>query len=85
MSDTYSKRCWFTFPSRVQVEQPVIWRMSQKFPNVIFDIRQASVQNEIGIMAVLLTGKEDEVKSAIEFMRANGVMVEPIEKSVVEG
>jgi L-aspartate semialdehyde sulfurtransferase ferredoxin len=82
---TYSKRCWFTFPTRNQVEQPIIWQMSQKFPGVSFDIRQASVQNEIGIMAVLLTGKEPEVKAAIEFVRSKGVMVEPIEKSVVEG
>ena len=82
---TYSKRCWFTFPTRNQVEQPIIWQMSRKFPDVMFDIRQASVQNEIGIMAVLLSGKEEEVNAAMEFMRSRGVTVEPIEKSVVEG
>jgi hypothetical protein len=82
---SYSKRCWFTFPTRNQVEQPIIWQMSQKFPGVSFDIRQASVQNEIGIMAVLLTGAESDVKAAIDFVRGKGVMVEPIEKSVVEG
>ena len=81
----YSKRCWFTFPTRTQVEQPIIWQMSRKFPDVSFDIRQASVQHEIGIMAVLLTGKEAEVNGAIEFLRSQGVTVEPIEKSVVEG
>ena len=82
---TYSRRCWFTFPSRMQVEQPIIWQMSRKFPEVMFDIRQASVQHEIGIMAVLLSGKEEEVKGAIDFLRSAGVTVEPIEKSVVEG
>jgi hypothetical protein len=81
----YSKRCWFTFPTRTQVEQPIIWQMSRKFPEVSFDIRQASVQNEIGIMAVLLSGPEQDVKDAISFLRARGVTVEPIEKSVVEG
>jgi ABC-type methionine transport system ATPase subunit len=85
MSATYSKRCWFTFPTRSQVEQPIIWQMSRKFPDVSFDIRQASVQNEIGIMAVLLSGNEEEVLAAMNFLRAKGVMVEPIEKSVVEG
>ena len=80
-----SKRCWFTFPTRSQVEQPIIWQMSRKFPNVSFDIRQASVQNEIGIMAVLLTGDPSDVQAAIEFLRSKGVTVEPIEKSVVEG
>lgn len=85
MDTSFSRRCWFTFPTRTQVEQPIIWLMSRKFPEVSFDIRQASVQNEIGIMAVLLQGKKDEVLAAIEFMRSKGVTVEPIEKSVVEG
>ncbi|HVZ17955.1 MAG TPA: NIL domain-containing protein [Terriglobales bacterium] len=85
MADTFSKRCWFTFPTRQQVEQPILWQMSRKFPDVSFDIRQASVQNEIGIMAVLLTGQREQVLAAMEFMRSKGVTVEPIEKSVVEG
>jgi ABC-type methionine transport system ATPase subunit len=85
MANPFSRRCWFTFPTRSQVEQPIIWQMSRKFPEVSFDIRQASVQHEIGIMAVLLTGPEADVKSAIEFVRSCGVTVEPIEKSVVEG
>ena len=85
MTDSFSRRCWFTFPTRSQVAQPIIWQMSRKFPEVSFDIRQASVQNEIGIMAVLLTGPETDVKAAIEFLRSRGVTVEPIEKSVVEG
>jgi hypothetical protein len=85
MADTYSKRCWFTFPTRSQVEQPIIWQMSRTYPNVMFDIRQASVQNEIGIMAVLLSGPEADVLAAMDFLRSKGVTVEPIEKSVVEG
>ncbi|HXE51870.1 MAG TPA: NIL domain-containing protein [Tepidisphaeraceae bacterium] len=82
---SYSKRCWFTFPTKAQVEQPIIWQMSRKFPDVVFDIRQASVQHEIGIMAVLLTGSEQDVTAAMHFVRSKGVTVEPIEKSVVEG
>jgi hypothetical protein len=82
---SFSRRCWFTFPTRGEVEQPIIWQMSRKFPEMVFDIRQASVQNEIGIMAVLLSGAESDVKGAIEFVRSKGVTVEPIEKSVVEG
>ena len=85
MSQQSSKRVWLTFPTRTEVEQPIIWQMSRTFPDVSFDIRQASVQNEIGIMAVLFSGKSDEVVKAIEFLRSRGVTVEPIEKSVVEG
>ena len=85
MTALYSRRCWFTFQSRLEVEQPIIWQMSRRFPDVSFDIRQASVQNEIGIMAVLLSGEEAEVNAAMQFVRSKGVLVEPIEKSVVEG
>ena len=85
MAEGYSKRVWLTFPTRNEVEQPIIWQMSRKFPEVSFDIRQASVQNEIGIMAVLFSGDEAEVKQALEFLRSKGVTVEPIEKSVIEG
>lgn len=81
----YSRKFWFTFPTRTQVEKPIIWQMSRKFPDVVFDIRQASVQHEIGIMAVLLSGPEADVKSAVEFLRGQGLTIEPIEKSVVEG
>ncbi len=85
MAAQASKRCWFTFPTRTEVEKPIIWQMSRKFPEVSFDIRQASVNQQIGIMAVLLTGPATDVQGAIEFVRAAGVTVEPIEKSVVEG
>ena len=85
MPEQYSRRFWFTFPSRSQVEQPIIWQMSRRFPDVSFDIRQASVQNEIGIMAVLLSGAEPDVNAAVQFLRSKGVQVDPIEKSVVEG
>ena len=85
MANQVQKRCWFTFPSKAQVEKPIIWQMSRKYPEVSFDIRQASVNNEIGIMAVLLIGPSEDVVGAIEFLRSAGVLVEPIEKSVVEG
>src|SRR5882724_2784809 len=80
-----SKRVWLTFPTSAEVEQPIIWQMSRRYPDVSFDIRQASVQKSIGIMAVLFSGSEQDVQGAIEFVRSKGVTVEPIEKSVVEG
>lgn len=82
---TTSRKVWLTFPNRDEVEKPVIWRMSQAFPKVIFDIRQASVQESIGIMAVLLSGEASEVAGAITFLKDAGVQVEPIEKTVLEG
>ncbi len=80
-----ARKFWITFPTRTQVEKPIIWQMSRAYPDVSFDIRQASVQHEIGIMAVLLEGESEEVVAAVKFLRDAGVQVDPIEKSVVEG
>jgi hypothetical protein len=80
-----ARRCWLTFPTRTQVETPIIWRMSRRFPDVSFDIRQASVQHEIGIMAVLFQGPQPDLNNALQFLRDQGVTVEPIEKNVLEG
>ena len=55
-------------------------------PGVMFDIRQASVQKDIGIMAVLFEGEEDEIKAAHEFLKEQGVRVDPVEGgSIVAG
>ncbi|MGC8551397.1 MAG: NIL domain-containing protein [Phycisphaerae bacterium] len=79
------KRVWLTFGSKAMVETPALWRMSREYPEVIFDIRQASVTAEIGIMAVLFEGQQDDVAAALNLLQQLGVTVEPIEKSVVEG
>ncbi len=80
-----SKRVWLTFNGKAMVETPALWRMARQFPNVSFDIRQASVTAEIGIMAVLFEGESRDVAAALTFLREQGVTVEPIEGSVVEG
>jgi L-aspartate semialdehyde sulfurtransferase ferredoxin len=80
-----SRKCWLTYPNREVVEQPILWRMARAFPSVTFDIRQASVQEHIGIMAVLVQGPALDVEEAIQFLRNAGVQVDPIEKMIVEG
>ncbi len=80
-----SKRVWLTFSGKAMVETPALWRMARQFPDVSFDIRQASVTAEIGIMAVLFEGEDRDVTEALAFLREQGVAVDPIEGSVVEG
>lgn len=79
-----AKRVWFTFEDD-KVKTPCLWMMSRKYPDVSFDIRQASVKSDIGIMAVLLEGEEREIEAAIAYLRELGVGVEPVEKNVIEG
>ena len=82
---TTQKRVWLTFGNKGLVETPALWRMTSRFPDVSFDIRQASVTAEIGIMAVLFKGEIERVEAALQCLAEQGVTVEPIEKNVLEG
>ena len=73
-----TRKCWLTFEGGNQ-SQPRLWEMSQKFPEVVFDIRQASVNQEVGIMAVLFEGEEDDVQRALDHLYESGVKVDPVE------
>lgn len=75
---TSTRKCWLTFESGRQNE-PCLWKMSRKYPDVMFDIRQANVTKDIGIMAVLFSGDPDQVDAALEFLTQQGVKVDPVE------
>lgn len=72
------RKVWLTFegPSR---DQPCIWKMSRQFPQVVFDIRQASISDQVGIMAVQFQGAEDQVEAALATLQKMGVRVDPVE------
>ena len=71
-----TRRCWLTFEGGRQNE-PCLWKMSTKYPDVVFDIRQASVQKDIGIMAILFSGDEDQIQAALDHLVELGVKVDP--------
>ncbi len=48
-------RLWLMYPPRL-IQQPLIWQLTHKFP-VIANIRQASVNDEIGVVCLELDGK----------------------------
>ncbi|NBC10450.1 MAG: FeS-binding protein [Planctomycetes bacterium] len=73
-----TQKCWLTFEGGCQ-DQPCIWQMSQKFPEVVFDVRQASVGKAIGIIALKFTGDDDQIQGAIDYLQSLGVKVDPIE------
>ncbi len=73
-----SQKCWLTFEGGCQ-DQPCIWKMSRKFPEVCFDVRQANVGERIGIMALKFDGEEEDIAGAIAFLEEMGVRVDPVE------
>ena len=73
-----TRKCWLTFEGGCQ-DQPCLWKMSREHPDVSFDIRQASVGQRIGIMALQLAGEESEVEAAVAYLEKMGVKVDPVE------
>ena len=77
------QRLWLMYPPKL-IKKPFIWEVGHKF-KVVTNIRQASVTDEIGIVCLELDGKREEVKAAIKWLEKNGVNVEPVEISAIEG
>ncbi len=76
-------RLWLMYPPRL-IKQPFIWEVGHKF-KVVTNIRQASVNDEIGIVCLELGGARSEVQSAIKWLEKQGVNVEPVEISAIAG
>jgi hypothetical protein len=77
------KRVYLTYPPQL-VREPLVCRMYAEL-GVEFNLRTASVTDEIGIIGLELHGEPAAIEAAIEFFRRRGVRVEPIELDVVAG
>ena len=75
-------RVWLSYPPQ-KIKRPIIWELGHKF-DIITDIRQASVNDQIGIVCLELHGLRSEIKAGIAWLEKNGVRVEPVEINVIE-
>jgi len=80
--DQTRQKFYLTYPQRL-VREPLIYHLSRKF-DVVFNVRGASVNEEIGIIALELDGDPEIIEAAVAWLREQGVTVEPIEKNVIE-
>lgn len=76
------KRVYLTYPKE-QVKEPLLYRVGQLY-KVVTNIRQASVSDKIGLVALELDGEADEIEKAIQYFIDKGVKVEPIELDIIE-
>ena len=76
-------RYWLSFDAQ-RATQPFIYQMSRKY-DVVFNIRQASVTEDMGLMGIELEGDREVLKQAIAWLEGQGVAVEPVEINTIEG
>ncbi|MCL4872828.1 FeS-binding protein [bacterium] len=76
------KRVYLTYPKE-QVKEPLLYHVGRKF-EVVTNIRQATVSDKIGLVALELEGEPEEIEKAIQYLIEKGVKVEPIELDIIE-
>jgi L-aspartate semialdehyde sulfurtransferase ferredoxin len=77
------QRFWLNFDSK-GVTRPIIWEMSKKY-DVVFNIRNSSVTEEVGIIGLEFEGERETIKAAVKWLESVGVRVEPVEINTIEG
>lgn len=76
------ERVYLTFPKDL-VKEPIVCWLAKKF-DITFNIRGSTVTAEMGIVALEIDGERAEVDKSIKWLKDKGVIVEPIEKNVIE-
>lgn len=71
-----------TFQQKL-VKEPLTFQMAKKF-DIMPNIRRAKVTEKIGELVLELEGKEADLDKGIEFLRKEGVIVEPVVGDIVE-
>ncbi|WP_134390967.1 NIL domain-containing protein [Methylacidiphilum sp. Yel] len=77
------QRYWLSLDGNL-CKRPLIWELSRNF-DLIFNIRNASITGEIGIIGIELEGNPEVIKEAVSWLESQGVHVEPVEISTIEG
>jgi len=76
------ERYYLSYP-RELIKEPLLYQVVKKF-DIVFNIRGASVSEEMGLVAVEFEGSTEQIERALSWLRQAGVTVEPIEKNVIE-
>jgi L-aspartate semialdehyde sulfurtransferase ferredoxin len=76
------ERYYLTYP-RELIREPLLYHLVKKF-DLMFNIRGASVSEEMGLVAVEFEGGADQIERALAWLRQSGVTVETIDKNIIE-
>ncbi len=70
------------FPQRL-IKEPVIYQMSKKY-DVVFNLRRAKINEKVGEIVLELEGEKDQLSQAIDWLKTQGLKVDPITHDTVE-
>ncbi len=76
-------RLHLTFPEE-RVREPIVYEICRNFP-VVVNIRRADISEDSGWMELEMDGELADLERTVAYLRDRGVVVAPIEKSILEG
>ena len=78
-----SRRVKFTFVEEL-IKEPVIWKLGREF-EIVTNIRRADVTDARGWVILELDGEREEIDRGLDWVRGQGVRVDPVYEDIVEG
>ena len=76
------RKFYLTYPKE-QIKEPLLSLATKRF-DIVTNIRQATVTDAAGLVALEIDGESEEIEKAINFFTEKGVKVEPIELDIIE-
>jgi ferredoxin len=77
-----SKRIVLKFPKN-KIDQPIVYKLIKDY-GLSFNILRANIMpDDEGLMVLELTGEEAEIKNGLDYLKKQGVNVQPLEKDIV--
>jgi len=76
------EKFYLTYPPSL-IKEPILYLLVKKF-DIVTNIRGANVSNDMGLIALEIEGAQEKIDRAVEWLRSQGITVEPIEKNVIE-
>jgi len=76
-------RVKFTFVQEL-IKEPIIWKLAKQF-DVVTNIRRADVTDDRGWVILELEGERDEIDRGLDWVRQQGVRIDPVYEDIVEG
>jgi ABC-type methionine transport system ATPase subunit len=70
------------FPQNL-IKEPVIHKMSHEF-DVVFNLRRAKITDKVGQIVLELEGDEVVLRKAVEWLKKQGLKVEPVTHDALE-
>ena len=73
----------FTFVESL-IKEPIIWKLGREF-EIVTNIRRADVQADRGWVILELERERVEIDRGLDWVRQQGVRIDPVYEDIVEG